>query len=384
MLSTDGTGGLTLATLAAAPIYLATNNVTAVTIDANQNLGVCVIPPNVNINYKVIHLGAIGNSLMFSNNSGQSNYINSNYYYNGTNDIYASNAAATSFAFGPNVPGYLWRISPAGTAGATISWTNAMSLDLSGNLNVGITGAPNHAVVKTVTADANAAILGIGTPNINVATFTGVSVGSNAGAAALRLGKDNTTGYSTRNAGNTSAAGADYAEYRLLTSLLYGKVAKGDLLGYDAHGLMTNLFADVVGRVLPKSSDPSFVGNDIWNISANICAAYGVAEPGSSTLSDGAPDPDYEIRLEAFNAALESERVKWDRIALCGVVPVNLTGLTAADVGKYLVPCAAADGTITATTVAKAELTLAQYIDSFGTIEMIGADGRPLVNVKNG
>lgn len=83
-------------------------------------------------------------------------------------------------------------------------------------------------------------------------------------------------------------------------------------------------------------------------------------------------------------AALETERVKWDRIALCGVVPVNISGLGTADIGKYLVPCAASDGTITATAVAKADLTLMQYIDSFGSIEAIGTDGRPLVNVKNG
>lgn len=63
---------------------------------------------------------------------------------------------------------------------------------------------------------------------------------------------------------------------------------------------------------------------------------------------------------------------------------INLAGLTAADVGKYLVPCAAADGTISATAVTKGDLTLGQYIDSFGSIEAIGADGRPLVNVKNG
>ena len=201
-------------------------------------------------------------------------------------------------------------------------------------------------------------------------------------------------------AGPISNTGGDYAENRKLIPSLYGAVAAGALLGYDANGLMTNVYADVVGRVLPKSTSPSYIGNDIRSQEAAIVADYGVAAPGEPPVAVELPPAPtgaqlaafeaYEVALDAYRArwaayeaAVTLEAVKWDVIALCGVVPVNLAGLTSADIGKYLVPCAAADGTITATAVARADLTLGQYIDSFGTIELIGADGRPMVNVKN-
>ena len=201
-------------------------------------------------------------------------------------------------------------------------------------------------------------------------------------------------------AGPISNTGGDYAENRKLIPSLYGAVAAGALLGYDANGLMTNVYADVVGRVLPKSTSPSYIGNDIRSQEAAIVADYGVAAPGEPPVAVELPPAPtgaqlsafeayeaaldaYRARWAAYEAAVTLEAVKWDVIALCGVVPVNLAGLTSADIGKYLVPCAAADGTITATAVARADLTLGQYIDSFGTIELIGADGRPMVNVKN-
>lgn len=217
-----------------------------------------------------------------------------------------------------------------------------------------------------------------------------------------------------------SNTGGDYAENRRLIPALYGAVAPGALLGYDAGGLMTNVYANVVGRVLPKSTSPSYIGNDIRGQEAAIVADYGLAAPGEPPVAPDEPVPvrapgahatdaevaayaaylaaeaayapvfaayqvalaAYQARAAAYETALDAEAVKWDIIALCGVVPVNVTGLTAADVGKYLVPCAAGDGTITATVVAKADLTLGQYVDSFGTVELIGADGRPMVNVK--
>ncbi|GGF22792.1 hypothetical protein GCM10011611_31050 [Aliidongia dinghuensis] len=180
----------------------------------------------------------------------------------------------------------------------------------------------------------------------------------------------------------------------LLDTLMPRNLA-GALVGYDANGLLTNEFANVVGRVLPGSTNPSYVGGDAWGAKDAIDAAYNLTPPAvvevpgpDATAAETEAYAAYEAALAAYNtafaSALATEEGKWFRIALCGLVPVSVGSLTAADIGKYLVPSAAADGTITATAVARADLTLGQYIDSFGTIEKMGADGRPLVNVKNG
>jgi len=447
----NGIASGTVGLASSMPITVSNGTSERMRLDTNGRLGIGVIPSNWGgAAPSILQIGSL--AVLASYNAAT--LVGFNHYYNGTNDIYQGTGFANKYL---QVGGtHVWQSAPSGTAGGTVTFTSVMELDTSGNLLVGATSGGNHVISKAVTNDAGSPILNvIGGSGVISAVFYGVSaLGANAGNSASKFNRDAVTGYSIRSAGVNAASGADYAEYRQVIPSLYGAVAKGALLGYDATGLMTNVFANVVGRVLPKSTLPSYVGNDTWGTEAAIVAAYGVtapdqqpatvakpaapttvvqptapaavADPGPDATTDQAnayvtyladlatydeqeaayeayvaaetayteqlaaytayvaAEATYQANLTAFNAALETERVKWDRIALCGVVPVNIAGLTAADIGKYLVPCAAADGTITASAVAKGNLTLGQYIDSLGTIEMIGADGRPLVNVKTG
>jgi hypothetical protein len=52
----------------------------------------------------------------------------------------------------------------------------------------------------------------------------------------------------------------------------------------------------------------------------------------------------FDGRAAAMRDALEIKRGHWDRMALCGQVPVNIEGLTAADIGKFLVAAGGSDG----------------------------------------
>src|SRR5690606_19009287 len=85
----------------------------------------------------------------------------------------------------------------------------------------------------------------------------------------------------------------------------------------------------------------------------------------------------YEARKLAYEQAAETERQKWDRFAMCGVVPANIGGVTNDDVGKYLVPIEGPDDTIAVAIVSEDDLTLSKYIRAFGMIEAIREDGRP-------
>jgi hypothetical protein len=63
--------------------------------------------------------------------------VTNNYYYNGSNYIYAANGAATRYHL---VDGqHQWYTAPSGTAGNAITFTQAMTLDASGNLGIGTT-----------------------------------------------------------------------------------------------------------------------------------------------------------------------------------------------------------------------------------------------------
>lgn len=350
-------------------LFLGTNGTNVITI-SGTDVGIGVTPSAWSTAWDVLQVGdtGIGNS----NTAGTSvTYLGTNWYYNGANDVYINTGYAVRYA---QISGaHRWDLAASGTAGANISFTPAMTLDINGHIGVGTANNAFHSIASSVSNDAGNINFVVGTApngssastNSSLVVYNVSGTGANAANAAVMVQKDYVTSRSIKCAGTVGASGADYAEYRRLVAAYYRAIAKGQLIGYNANGEMTPIFADVTGRVLVKSTNPSYVGNDTWGTEENICTLYNVTA--------GTPE---------FTAALELERGKWDRVALCGVVPVNIAGLTSADIGKFLIPCAAVDGTITATAVNKNDLTLANYVDCLGTIEMIGSDGRPLVNVK--
>jgi hypothetical protein len=60
-----------------------------------------------------------------------------NSYYNGTSSIYQTTAAASYYR--QTGGSHQWFNAPSGSAGATVSWTQAMTLNASGNLSLGNT-----------------------------------------------------------------------------------------------------------------------------------------------------------------------------------------------------------------------------------------------------
>lgn len=78
--------------------------------------------------------------------------LGTNSYFNGTNDIYKITAATTKYV--QTVGQHQWSYAGSGTAGGTVSWTQGMTLDLSGNLLLGVT--------SLALANANALMLNTG------------------------------------------------------------------------------------------------------------------------------------------------------------------------------------------------------------------------------
>jgi hypothetical protein len=216
----------------------------------------------------------------------------------------------------------------------------------------------------------------------NVAFFGASGGGYNAAACTLRIGRNDTTGRTINAGGTINASGADFAEYRELIPALYNNTSAGDLLGYNSEGLLTNIFADVTGRFCIKSTSPAYVGNDIWGNSDSVPERPFSPSQSDYKTEEGADDVaafeaavlQYELDKEAHAILLEAARIKVDRIAIAGIVPVNVTGITVADVGTYLVPISNEDGTIGAIAIDEDNLTLKQYIKSFGAVERIDGD----------
>jgi hypothetical protein len=113
------------------------------TIDASQNVGVGVTPSAWGSGRRAIDIGSSGSVSAVSGSGYLVGYSNS--YYNGTNDIYKTSNYATYYTQNAVNGTHSWGIAASGTAGNAITFTQAMTLDASGNLLVGTTNTSESA-----------------------------------------------------------------------------------------------------------------------------------------------------------------------------------------------------------------------------------------------
>ncbi len=224
-----------------------------------------------------------------------------------------------------------------------INGTERARIDSSGNLLVGTTTANGVLTVVGGTTGGTSVQAGFGGANAtSFRIFHADAGGSNGAACVAKMEKVASTNRSINAAGTINASGADYAEY--MTKAGDFTVAKGDVVGINAEGKLTNVFADAVSFAV-KSTDPSYVGADNW---------------GADLEGD----------------ELEAARQLVDRIAFAGQVPVNVAGATA---GQYIIPVND-NGAIKGDAVSNP--TFEQYQTAVGKVIAIEADGRAKIIVK--
>ena len=114
------------------------------------NLGVGVTPSAWGSVYKVVQLSGGG---AFSGSSGQVN-ISQNFVGESGGEKYIATAAATSYA--QTAGAHRWYNAASGTAGNAITFTQAMTLDINGNLVLAGTSARKRITVGTTTIVATA------------------------------------------------------------------------------------------------------------------------------------------------------------------------------------------------------------------------------------
>jgi hypothetical protein len=137
-----------------------------------------------------------------------------------------------------------------------------------------------------------------------------------------------------------------------------------------------------------KSTNPSFIGNDTWgNIGEqpifpvkieSIIDEDGNEVEGENEESFEQRVKEYQNNMIEFNRKLEEQRQKFDRIAFCGQVPVNVTGT---NVGDYIV-ANEYDNKIIGTAISENDLTFNDYKKCVGRVVKILEDGRAFIIVK--
>jgi hypothetical protein len=111
----------------------------AMRIDSSGNLGLGVTPSAFGSGIKAIQVGVTSS---LANTAGGYTFLADNWYYNG-GDKYITTGTSAIFAVNRALGGFYWYTAPSGTAGNAISFTQAMTLDNSGQLLVGLTSAYN-------------------------------------------------------------------------------------------------------------------------------------------------------------------------------------------------------------------------------------------------
>lgn len=133
--STTPTNGLFLPTTNT--IAWATNSTERLRLDASGNLGLGVTPSAWYSTLKALQIGGTASVSHLNAGAGnqQANYGN-NFYYNASGvEIYIQSTGAQRYRQLSGA-GHVWEIAPSGTAGNAISFTQAMTLDASGNLYI--------------------------------------------------------------------------------------------------------------------------------------------------------------------------------------------------------------------------------------------------------
>jgi hypothetical protein len=150
-ISSNATSGLTLNTINVTPIRFFTNGNERMRIDASGNLGLGVTPSAWNSAFKAIEIGRLGDALF--SGSGGGPVLSANGYY--ASDVWRYGRTGSAAAnYDMNAGTHKWYIAPSGTAGNAITFTQAMTLDASGNLGIGVTSPQARLQVASFTASS--------------------------------------------------------------------------------------------------------------------------------------------------------------------------------------------------------------------------------------
>ena len=211
----------------------------------------------------------------------------------------------------------------------------------------------------------------------------------------INVGKGTSSNRSINALGTVNASGSDYAEY-MKKSRSDLVIKKGDIVGINNNGELTNVFSESVHFVI-KSTNPSYVGGDTWdqgNVETPTYPSILLHVEEYTDLSSQeqemysyweeqnlyANTKELNIFNEENEKYLEDKnlhRNPYDRIAFCGQVPVNIYN---AKTGQYVIPKQTDDDKITYDLAISP--TFKEYRKSIGKVIKIQEDGRAFVIVN--
>jgi hypothetical protein len=195
---------------------------TSLTLDSSGNLGIGTTP---NVWLSTVDALQVNSGAFYS--AGNELYLSANEFTNSSAvNVYKNTGFASLYA--QNSGQHRWYNAPSGTAGNAISFTQAMTLDASGNLLVGTTSSPSQQAViyRTSATTSNGALLLDGNGNYAGVQFaaSGTLYGSlSVDTSVMYMTHGNSIAFrtgSTSNVGGTNRMAIDSSG--IVTMSAYG------------------------------------------------------------------------------------------------------------------------------------------------------------------
>jgi hypothetical protein len=143
--STAGVGGVITTADNTGILNIQTAGTTALTINASQNVGVGVTPSAWNSSTKVVENES---GALFSIGTNSLRLYQNAYYNSAGNNSYVTTGNASAYI--QTSGQHQWFNAPSGTAGATATLTQAMTLNASGNVGIGVSTPLGRLALKGV------------------------------------------------------------------------------------------------------------------------------------------------------------------------------------------------------------------------------------------
>ena len=278
---TNGTSNVTIAS-SGGNISMATNGTTAITVDTSQNVGISSTPSAWGAGYPTLQVG--GGAACLTGRTGTSvMYLGSNWYYDGTNNKYIISDNATQYY--QSNGNHVWRYAASGTAGTTITATEAMRIDSSGRVLVNESSASAAGGQFEVYSNSDAA-------NNPMAIIQGAASGSPARSSIVFYRTSSSSQVGTITTTNTATAYNTSSDYRLKENIAsmtgaLDKVAqlkpvtyKWKVDGADGEGFIAHELAEVCPHAVSGEKDavdangnPAYQGIDTSFLVATLTAA---------------------------------------------------------------------------------------------------------------
>jgi hypothetical protein len=158
-------------------------------IDGSGNLGLGVTPSAWLSTYRSMQIGLTSAITGLSNDTKL--FLNNNAYFSASSQwVYAATSPATQYQL--NDGQHRWYNAPSGTAGNAITFTQAMTLDASGNLLVGATSSSSGLTLQRSGSDS--AELKLNQTGTNGRDYRIASTGTGYGSAGNLIFYDATAG----------------------------------------------------------------------------------------------------------------------------------------------------------------------------------------------